>query len=402
MRRTTYTWDVATLRKQFSQINFPEYQREPNIWSRVAKQRLIDSMLRHFDVASFYFYRDEKSDTLDCIDGRQRLGAIMSFLGDNDEDTDNHFEFRVLNEIYEDDEYAYAALHDNSFSELRRRASDGDSLATDLVRRFLEYEITVVELSGSQRSREFNLQFTRLNLGTIINSGEKLHAMVGDLRNVCFRDLGNHPFLASAAIPTRRYSREQLAAQIVAQVFSCETARTGGSEPSWGARTRHFDLQRLFKEHAHLDESRQEALERLRVLMGSLELGFREFTPLRNRAIIVSTVLLAYTHGVRGEGDARRLAEFTEEFVGRLTWQTKIKGLDIDSYYRYLAEFQRHVTQASVEKRAVEARASTLASEYSRWLSDQTILGDQEYRLEYGSDPSHDWRAALGRPVRHG
>ena len=82
MRKTISPWSVKTLSEQFQQIEFPDYQREPNIWSLVEKRRLIDSMIREFDIASLYFYRHENG-VLDCVDGRQRIGAIMAFLGVN-------------------------------------------------------------------------------------------------------------------------------------------------------------------------------------------------------------------------------------------------------------------------------------------------------------------------------
>ena len=69
----------------FVDIEFPEYQREPDIWSRDQKQRLLDSILRRFDISSVYFYRREDNG-LECIDGRQRINAIMSFLEENEAD----------------------------------------------------------------------------------------------------------------------------------------------------------------------------------------------------------------------------------------------------------------------------------------------------------------------------
>ena len=60
--------------------------------------------------------------------------------------------------------------------------SASHTVAKEFLRRFKEYPLTVIRLSGSETEKEFNLQFARLNLGTIINSGEKLHAMVGELR----------------------------------------------------------------------------------------------------------------------------------------------------------------------------------------------------------------------------
>ena len=249
MKKETTSWNVTTLREQFHRLNFPEYQREPNVWSRDAKQRLIDSMLREFDVASFYFYVNG-NDSIDCVDGRQRVGAIMSFLGDNPKDEDNKFEFRVLNEIYQDEAHPLAAFDKMSFGEIVAKAENGEEQQEE-ARKFVDaimgYTLTIVKLSESEEPREFNLQFARLNLGTIINSGEKLHAMVGELRDVCFDDLGRHSFLESTNVPTRRYSREQLAAQILLQVFSIEQSRQEGT-PHEYARTRHFDLQRFFKD----------------------------------------------------------------------------------------------------------------------------------------------------------
>ena len=253
VEKKSIVWKVRKLREHFTRISFPEYQREPNIWPRVAKQRLIDSMLRQFDIASLYFYVDADG-SIDCIDGRQRIAAIMSFLGENPEDVDNGFEFKLLNEIYQDDKQPFEPLQGSGFAKLVDDSKKED-LARLLVEKFQDYDLTIVQLSGSRRPEEFNLQFTRLNLGTIINSGEKLHAMVGELRDTCFSDggIGQHAFLEMTRIPTRRFAKEQVAAQILAQVFSLE-------EKKEFTRTRHFDLQRLFKDHATLSEA--EALDR--------------------------------------------------------------------------------------------------------------------------------------------
>ena len=80
MRKHIETWTVAELIERFSQISFPDYQREPNLWSLIEKQRLIDSIVRQFDIASLYFYEHDDG-SLDCVDGRQRIGAILSFIG---------------------------------------------------------------------------------------------------------------------------------------------------------------------------------------------------------------------------------------------------------------------------------------------------------------------------------
>ena len=76
-------------------------------------------MVRQFDIASLYFYIHD-DDSMDCVDGRQRIGAIMSFLGENEENDkdDNGFVFRLRNEIYDDQDHDYSSLQNNSFKEI--------------------------------------------------------------------------------------------------------------------------------------------------------------------------------------------------------------------------------------------------------------------------------------------
>jgi len=55
MKRSPTTFTIMDIWSLFIDIEFPEYQREPNIWSREQKQRLMDSIIRQFDIASIYF-----------------------------------------------------------------------------------------------------------------------------------------------------------------------------------------------------------------------------------------------------------------------------------------------------------------------------------------------------------
>jgi len=383
MDKTVLHWTVQDLRRQHSTINFPEYQREPNVWSRAAKQRLIDSVLRHFDIASLYVYRNDDG-SLDCIDGRQRIAAIMSFLGENPDDEDNAFGVRNSNEIYQEHEVPFIELDGVGYRDIQVRATAGDRTAQRFIELFSGYELTIVHLAGPTRPEEFNLQFTRLNLGTIINSGEKLHAMVGEMRDICFNELGQHAFLESVRIPTRRYSKEQVAAQILAQMFAF-------NETGQFARTRHFDLQRFFKEQAALDAEKRAWVDTARETLDRLADAFPDPGVLRNRAITVSVTLQAWRRQLAAGDAIRAYAGFVEEFLCRLKWQVG-KGLDVDAEYRYLIDFQRHVTQASVEKPAVEARANRLDVEYDSWRANEVLTGDVEYQARTGGDPDDDCR----------
>ena len=394
MKKQLLQWTIEELKGRFASINFPEFQREPTVWTLAEKRRLIDSMVRQFDIASIYLYEDT-DQSVDCIDGRQRLNAIMAFLGLNPESEHNGFELHMDNEIFgeEPDEVPFGDLRGRTFRELEE---DRGPSARAFVDQFMAYKLNVVKLSGSLRAEEFNLQFTRLNLGTIINSGEKLHAMVGDLRDECFREggLGVHEFLNATNIPTRRYARQQVAAQIIAQVFAHanEKNRSGEQiervdEYAGYARTRHFDLQHLFKANEELSPERLKLVKEIKDLFDLLEPSFAKLEVLRNRAITVSTVLLARSQNIITPEQATELAGFIDEFVARLKWQVG-KGLDIDNEFRYLSDFNRHITQASVEKPAVKARADRLAIEYANWTEGRNITGDPEFLKRTGGDPS--------------
>ena len=385
MEKSIEKWPIKKLREMSSQIDFPEYQREPNLWSATEKQRLIDSIIRHFDIAPLYLYRDA-TGSFDCVDGRQRIGTIMSFLGSSQDDGSD-FRFRILNEIYDDETPSFHTLVGKTFADIDSLAKQSNEpAASEFVESLLNYELNVVILSDSNRSEEFNLQFTRLNLGVIVNSGEKLHAMVGELRNVCFNQLGKHPFLQATNIPTRRFAREQVAAQILAQVFSLAESKTY-------TKTRHNDLQRLFKLKSELSESERETIERVSSLLDRLNLAFGEHSPLRNRAITVSTVLLAWELALETQQEANDVAAFLNAFVLTLNWQVR-QGLSMDPAYHYLSDFQRSITQASAESSSVAARAKILQEEFERWRDSNELKGDAEWVERHpGCDPRQESRS---------
>lgn len=391
MEKKTEVWTIDQLRKSFLRINFPEYQREPHVWLRSAKQRLIDSILRRFDIASLYFYEDE-TEGLSCIDGRQRINAIMSFLNDNPEDaSDNGYRLKVSNEIETDDDNQFRELDDFTWQEIINEADNDTTAAKTALERILKYKMTIVILSRSSKPTEFNLQFTRLNLGTTINAGEKLHAMVGDMRDLCFDSdrIGKHPFLDTLRIPTRRFAKEQVAAQVMAQVFSM-------SAEGEFTRVRHVELQRFFKRNFEIRAESKPWIEDVTKTFDALA----KFLPdannfLRNRAISVSVVLYAWQSQMYSNTETlKSYTQFLRAFLRRLRWQLA-KGIDMDHEYRDLLTFQRHVTQAAVEKPAVTWRHDTIKKQFTSWLKTCRINGDAEFQKKTGKDP--DKLSSLGK-----
>ena len=62
--------------KQFIDLN-PPYQRGV-VWSVDQQRKLIDSVLRKYPIPTIFF-RKVNPSTLECVDGKQRLTALLMF-----------------------------------------------------------------------------------------------------------------------------------------------------------------------------------------------------------------------------------------------------------------------------------------------------------------------------------
>lgn len=129
-------------------------------------------------------------------------------------------------------------------------------------------------------------------------------------------------------------------------------------------------------------------------LLSLLQTAKKSFKVIRSRAFLVSIVLLAYLMDFNTKDEVKLLGEFTKEFSDRLRWQIR-KGLDVDQEYKYLVDFNRHVTQASVERPAVTARAEVLKEEFNRWKDEQVLRGDKEFKRKHGKSPSEAYAEEL-------
>lgn len=362
MKKTNGTWTIEDLRNRKGIIEFPEYQREPTVWNLQKKQRLIDSILRDFDIASIYLFKKDDG-TYDCIDGRQRINAILSYLGENEADTaDNMFHLRMTNEIF-DDADLFRDVIDKRFS----------SLAEEKKKKILDYKINVVEIDGVENEEELNLLFLRLQLGSILNAGEKLHAMTGDMRDYIFYGIGKHDVFQQIRIPYRRYAREQVAAQIALNFFS----KRGSGEFH---RSRYLDLQEFFKDQNKLSAEDKKLTEEIETVLNKIRDHFQDRLRLiGNRAIAVSLFLFVSELIDQGrENEIKQFAEFLVEFMRTLKWQIP-KGVQMDAEYHYLLDFQTYVTQAAGEKYAIQNRHDFLGRGFYYYKQEKAIEGDDEY-----------------------
>lgn len=370
MEKSNDYWTIKDLFEKRQQIEFPEYQREANVWNLEKKQRLIDSILRGIDIASIYLFQKEK-DSYDCVDGNQRINAILSYLNENPTDKeDNGFHVTMRNEIFEDSEI-FANVNDKRF----------DKLPGEYAAKFWNYKISTVIIEKVENDEELNLFFLRLQLGQILNAGEKLHAMIGKMRDFIFSDIGLHRFFEGISIPYRRYAREQVAAQITLNYFS---KREKGAYHT----TRYIDLQEFFKGKSKFNKHDKDLTNELKLKLDKISDHFKETLGLiTNRAIAVSVFLFISEMIDQGkEKEIKKFERFFIKLVKTLKWQVS-KGVHMDEVYHYLLDFQTYVTQATGEKYAVQRRYDFLDREFSYYKSNKVLKGDTEYLKATGRKP---------------
>ncbi len=405
MKKYLKTWTISKLADLAYKMSYPEYQREQNVWDRVAKQRLIDSIIRGFDIASIYLYVSEDTDNdediteFECLDGRQRINAILSFLGKNNDDLlsgDLNFKIRISNEVDPDQsDEDLNPLNDKAYADLNTPEL---SLYKDIIDK---YQINIVLIRDiNEEKNELNLLLQRVNFSKPLNSGEKLHAMAGDMRNYVFskeNGITLHDFFQKLKIPVRRFSKEQVAAQIVCNYFS-RYADIGNSQKLPGernvySRTRYYDLQLFFKDKMQFSESDTKLCQDIRDELPVITEAFGErILNIKNRAISVSGFLYA-TWLIKQDrvDDLTRFSEFLVKLIKRLNWQVKklSKTRHGDTEYQDLFRLQSYINQAAVEEYAIAGREALLHMLFQHYLdNDSEIKGDRDFRANnIGTDP---------------
>jgi hypothetical protein len=368
MKKEILDWTIETLEQNARLIEFGEYQREPSVWDLDDKRRLVDSILRSYDISGIYLYQRD-GNRYECIDGRQRINAILSFLGTNQGDDDgrlhNHFSFRSSDELLGKKELE--EFEGRRFAELDENEK-GEFFTKDQRDRFLTYRPTVILLTELEDEDDLHLMFLRLQLGSPLNAGEKLKAMKGRMRDFIFDEFGKHPYFERLKIPQRRFSKEQTAAQVALQYFS--KAENGGFH-----KARFVDLQTFFKNKSTLSESDEGRLGELLTMATRADelVGEHENDiELKNRAMGVS---LYFVLQEIPSSNIDSFFKFLHEFQKTVREQVKL-GIYIDHHFRSLLKFQTYITQAAVEKYAIEGRQAMILEYFNTYLATGKIKED--------------------------
>lgn len=343
MKRRVEDWSVDDLQRKRAQISFPEYQRQPNLWSDEKKGLLIDSILRDIDIPKLYF-NQTKDKMYEVVDGQQRLWAIWGYLDDN-----------------------FIYIRDGGgkkFSQLSKQQRD--AITT------YPLQVTVLQDADDDYLREL---FVRLQLGLLLITGEKLRAATGEMREFVFNKLASHPFMTALGIPERRYAKETLCAQICINSF---TRKKNGSF----ARTRYEDLLFFFKEYEHPQGSDivlfREQKRKIAAVLDDLATAFgNRAKELRNRSYVLSLYLFFEENResiLATTQERKRFVEFAFLLWRRLKDEA---SAGMDRTNRELYSFDTLLSSAPGEKYQIERRDVKLNEYFEHYKKARKIKGDQ-------------------------
>lgn len=343
MKREVNNWTIEKLCKERERIDFPDYQREPNIWHKEEKVKLIDSIQRGFDIPKLYFYKVEDSNRYEVVDGQQRLWAMWGFYDGNDKN--------INGKVF-------------------------PNLSTKEKRQFINYKLQITEITEATEA-ELRLLFLRLQLGKLLNSGEKLHATTGIVKNFVFTRMQRHNFINTLNIPRRRYAKETLCAQICINSYHRAKDKTF-------FRTRFRDLEKFFKDGEHADGKELAFFKnQFKSIISILEILDRYFNKkmhlLKMRSFVLSVYL--FVEELVKDKDSEYIKEimpifvnFVVKFLQSLKAETKLK---INRTNEDLYRFESYLSNAPGEKYQMERRHESLKEFFEYFQKHKKIKGDR-------------------------
>lgn len=326
-----------------------DYQRE-KIWSRRDQELLLDSIINNIDIPKLYLAEvpDDENFDYECIDGKQRMATLLDFFKP-EPNGENPLMIRVPGGRY-------------TYKQLKKEHPQHAKMIED-------FELSFVIYSGIDDEWFLAEIFRRLQLGTRLNSGESLKAYTGSaIRDFVYKEMGkNTPFIKRTGLSEKRFSREVTLAQICINSFS--RAKTKDF-----VRARTDDLEGFFKDQYELSK-KDENLVRIRKVLGIMDSGFGDKASLiSSRAVAVSAYMFVEDLYMEGQEDlVPRFAQFyvklMEEIKGNLVLLRKYEK---PTNRIVLEGFQKHISQASVEPRAIRDRDRFLAKAFSYYLDAKT------------------------------
>jgi len=341
MKRIVKPWTIEKLCKEKDKFSLPEYQREPHLWSREEKSDLIDSILKGLDVPKIYFYKllDAKGN-YEVVDGQQRLEAIWGFYNN---------EFKLKTGEY--------------FTDLKQADQ----------RIIREYELQVTEIIEAKDS-ELRLLFLRLQLGELLNTGEKLKAQTGIVKDFIFKRMVLQDFIRGINISERRFAKQTLCAQICINSYWKEKNNSF-------CRTRYIDLEDFFKkcnefkgeDLKFLNKKFEEIISTLAILKKAFHSKLKILT---NRSFILSLYLLVEEFMKNNQtNEMSTCVKFVEYLLKELKAEMK-KGFHREKEEFYI--FESYLSNAPGEKYQIQRRHDKLKEFFAEFKISGAIKGNKK------------------------
>jgi len=344
MEMETRSRAIDKVYKRRDRIEMPDFQRE-EVWPDDKKRLLIDSILRGWHLPKFYFRKLDEA-TFECVDGQQRLSAIFSFFSDDltlSVDTSNRVGGAKV----------YTELDDDT--------SDA----------FDDFEIEIEEIENAS-DEELEELFKRLQLGTPLNTAEKINAIQGGLRDFC-HEMAEKPFFAERiGIKNTRYTHFETVAKWV-------FVEARGIQP----QMRYPQLESLLKDNRTFSRSSDTA-KRVEGAVNFLNKAFpQECKVIRNRANALSICMLAsrvQAQKLTSDTAALQFRNFVQTFFGQLSAEVQkgVKAVD-----RELLRYQQAITSGSTGGDSIRARIAILTKRLATYspvfaalLSSYSEAGD--------------------------
>jgi len=334
-----------------------DYQRE-KIWSKKNQEDLLDSIIQNIDIPKIYLtkVKNDKQFDYECVDGKQRMVTLLNFFKPESTET-NPLTIKIAGEKY-------------TYKRLKKELPE-------LAKKIDEFELTFVIYPeiDDEFIREI---FRRLQLGIRLNSGELLKSYTGTIRDFIYKEIGNGgPFLRYTNLSEKRFSRPFTLAQICINSF--KRKETGGF-----VRARFDDLDDFFKDNYNLEKNNTNLL-RIKEVLEIMDKKFGgKAQSISSRAVAVSAYL--FIENLYLNKKIALIANFVEFYI-KLLDNIKINAELISKKYQnpknrtVMEEFQKYISQASVEPYSIRRRDEFLERAFKYYLNPKTkgkIIGDKK------------------------
>jgi hypothetical protein len=310
---------VDKLYRRRDRIEMPDFQRG-EVWTDEKKRLLIDTILKGWHLPKLYFRKiDEYS--FECVDGQQRLTAIWEFY-------DNNLQ------LSESTAQKYGG---HFYRDLP------DTVTDDID----DFELDIEEIQDADDG-ELEELFQRLQLGTPLNSPERLNAITGDMHDFVKKLSRDTFFSKTIAVNDTRFAHFDIAGKWA-------FVELRGIQP----QMRFAQLESLFKDNRSFSDKSESA----RTVLNALGYLHRALPTkcdwLRNRANVLSVCMLAAAVA-RQKADKNSAERFGSFLAGYFQDLAKEIEKGSKSTERELLEYQQAISYGSTGGDSIRRRLSIL------------------------------------------